>query len=260
MPRSALPKRRASTTPCSSHAQRVATSRVPRKIMASNANRRKTVKKRRPNGGGRLDELLTVHAVGDSRPETLVGRYSGSVTPVSTIAAKTVPHPKRPKTAAKTPLGTRLARLYDPQGHPQGQPRLVGYARVSTDEQTTALQLDALRAAGCVAIYEHSASGASQSQPGLSRALDDLRPGDTIVVWRLDRLGRSLRDLLDISETLRERDVALRSLTDHIGRPPALSPVQVREAKKMLERGESPGHFARVLRVGRSTLYRALTT
>jgi len=141
-------RHRAPLMPNGSRRRASATSRVPRKIMASNANRRKTVKKRRPNGGGRLDELLTVHAAGDSRPETLVGRYGGSVTPVSTIAAKTVPHPKRPKTAAKKPLGTRLARLYDPQGHPQGQPRLVGYARVSTDEQTTALQLDALRAAG----------------------------------------------------------------------------------------------------------------
>jgi len=177
----------------------------------------------------------------------------------------------------------------------------VGYAPVSTDEQTTALQLDALRAAGCAAIYEDSASGASRSRPGLNRALEDLAAGDTLVVWRLDRLGRSLRDLLDISEMLRNRDVALRSLTDHIdtgtaagrmlyavlsavaqferdvlrertvagmraakergehiGRPAALSPTQIREAKKMLERGESPNHVARVLRVGRSTLYRAI--
>jgi len=177
----------------------------------------------------------------------------------------------------------------------------VGYARVSTDEQTTALQLDALRAAGCAVIHEDSASGASRSRPGLGRAIEDLIAGDTLVVWRLDRLGRSLRDLLDISEMLRERDVALRSLTDHIdtgtaagrmlysvlgavaqferevlrertvaglaaakrrgerlGRPPALSPPQVREAKKMLARGESPNHVARILRVGRSTLYRAI--
>lgn len=151
----------------------------------------------------------------------------------------------------------------------------MGYARVSTDEQTTALQLDALRAAGCAVIHEDSASGAARSRPGLERAIEDLVAGDTLVVWRLDRLGRSLRDLLDISEMLRERDVALRSLTDHIdtgtaagrmlyavlgavaqferdvlrertvaglaaakrrgetlGRPPALTPAQVREAKK----------------------------
>ena len=68
--------------------------------------------------------------------------------------------------------------------------------------------------------------------PGLSRALDDLRPGDTIVVWRLDRLGRSLRDLLDISETLRERDVALRSLTDHIGRLQRFRPCRFARRRK----------------------------
>ncbi len=184
---------------------------------------------------------------------------------------------------------------------PISKTRLVGYARVSTDAQTTALQLDALRAAGVDVVHEDSASGASRSRSGLSRAIEDLRAGDTLVVWRLDRLGRSLRDLLDIAEMLRERDVALRSLTDHIdtgtaagrmlyavlgavaqferdvlrertvaglaaakkrgeklGRRPALTSAQVREAKKMLARGESPNHVARILRVGRSTLYRAL--
>ncbi len=95
-------------------------------------------------------------------------------------------------------------------------PRLVGYARVSTDEQTTALQLDALRSAECAVIHEDSASGAARSRPGLVRAIEDVAAGDTLVVWRLDRLGRSLRDLLEIAETLRERHVSLRSLTDHI--------------------------------------------
>jgi DNA invertase Pin-like site-specific DNA recombinase len=177
----------------------------------------------------------------------------------------------------------------------------VGYARVSTDDQTTRLQLDALKVAGCDPVFEESESGARRSRPQLDRALAELRPGDTLVVWKLDRLGRSLRDLLDVAEALRERDVALRSLTEHIdtstaagkmlyavlgavaqferdvlrertvagmraaksrgehiGRPPALSPLQIREAKKMLDRGESPNHVARVLRVGRSTLYRAI--
>ncbi len=180
-------------------------------------------------------------------------------------------------------------------------PRLVGYARVSTDEQTTALQLDALRAAGCATIHEDSASGSSRARPGLTRVIEDLRSGDTLVVWRLDRLGRSLRDLLDIADGLRERNIALRSLTDHIdtgtaagrmlyavlgavaqferdvlrertvaglaaakrrgerlGRRPALTPAQVREATAMVKRGDSPSHVARILRIGRSTLYRAL--
>jgi DNA invertase Pin-like site-specific DNA recombinase len=92
----------------------------------------------------------------------------------------------------------------------------VGYARVSTDEQTTALQLDALRAAGCAVIHEDSASGALRSRPGLDLALADVGAGDTLVVWCLDRLNRSLWALLDVAETLRERGVALRSLTEHI--------------------------------------------
>ena len=261
---------------------------------------RKSVLKRKT--GIPLDELLAAHAAGDDRLETLISRYSGSVVPASTLGAKFAKGPNPSKKGSKKALRARLDRLDDSQVIPIAEPRLIGYARVSTDEQTTALQLDALRAAGCVAIHEDSASGASRSRPGLSRAIEDLRAGDTLVVWRLDRLGRSLRDLLDISEMLRERDVALRSLTDHIdtgtaagrmlyavlgavaqferdvmrertvagmraakkrgehiGRPLALSPAQVREAKKMLERGESTNHVARVLRIGRSTLYRAIS-
>ncbi len=260
---------------------------------------RKSVPKRKV--GIPLDELLAAHAGDDARLASLMDRYGGSVARASTIASTPVPTEKRLETIARKAPGAPLARLDDSQVIPIAEPRLVGYARVSTDEQTTALQLDALRAAGCAVIHEDSASGASRSRPGLSRALEDLAADDTLVVWRLDRLGRSLRDLLDISEMLRERDVALRSLTDHIdtgtaagrmlyavlgavaqferdvlrertvagmraakkrgehiGRPAALSPAQVREAKKMLERGESPNHVARVLRVGRSTLYRAI--
>ncbi len=182
------------------------------------------------------------------------------------------------------------------------EPRLVGYARVSTDEQTTRLQLDALKAAGCQRIFQDKLGGALRSRPQMDRALADLRAGDTLVVWKLDRLGRSLRNLLEIAETLHERDAALRSLTEHIdtataagkmlysvlgavaqferdvlrertvagiraaqargehvGRPRALTASQVREARKMLERGENASHVARVMRVGRSTLYRATT-
>ena len=95
-------------------------------------------------------------------------------------------------------------------------PRLVGYARVSTDEQTTALQLDALRGAGCTIIHEDSASGALRSRPGLDQALADLRSGDTLVVWKLDRVGRSLSHLLQLAETLRKRGIALRSLTEQL--------------------------------------------
>ncbi len=119
--------------------------------MASIAKRWKTVAKRRLNGGVRLDELLTAHAAGDGRLETLVNRYDGIATPASTIAAQAASTPKRPKTASKKAAGARLAQSHD---FPIGETRLVGYARVSTDEQTTALQLDALRAAGCAVIHE----------------------------------------------------------------------------------------------------------
>jgi DNA invertase Pin-like site-specific DNA recombinase len=75
-----------------------------------------------------------------------------------------------------------LARPDDSQVIPITEPRLVGYARVSTDEQTTRLQLDALRAAGCVVIHEDAASGVSRSRPGLRRALADLAAGDSLFV------------------------------------------------------------------------------
>ncbi|MGP6158602.1 MAG: recombinase family protein [Vulcanimicrobiaceae bacterium] len=178
----------------------------------------------------------------------------------------------------------------------------MGYARVSTDVQTARLQLDALKAVGCERIFEDKESGALRSRPRLDHVLAELRAGDTLVVWKLDRLGRSLRHLLEVAETLRERGAALRSLTEHIdtgtaagkmlyavlgavaqferdvlrertvagmraakrrgehiGRPAALNPALVREARTMLARGESPSHVARVLRVGRSTLYRAIS-
>jgi len=78
------------------------------------------------------------------------------------------------------------------------------------------LQLDALKAAGCHRIFQDKLGGALASRPQLDRALGELRAGDTLVVWKLDRLGRSLRNLLEIAEVLRERDIALRSLTEHL--------------------------------------------
>ncbi len=90
----------------------------------------------------------------------------------------------------------------------------MGYARVSTTDQDPALQLDALKAAGCVKIFTDHASGALDRRPQLDRLLDQLRPGDTVVVWRLDRLGRSLRHLIALSEDLGEREVGLRSLQE----------------------------------------------
>lgn len=93
---------------------------------------------------------------------------------------------------------------------------LVGYARISTTEQSLDLQIDALRAAGCEAIHKDSVSGMKEQRPGLDKALQYLREGDTLVVWRLDRLGRSLRHLLDLATDLERRGVGLRSLQESI--------------------------------------------
>lgn len=92
-----------------------------------------------------------------------------------------------------------------------------GYARVSTDDQTTALQADALKQVGCSRIYEDKASGkASAARPQLDECLADLREGDTLVVWRLDRLGRSLPDLVRVVTELEQKGVAFESLTERI--------------------------------------------
>ncbi len=93
---------------------------------------------------------------------------------------------------------------------------LLGYARVSTLEQEPSLQLDALETAGCERTYTDHASGALADRPELAQAPDHLRRGDTLVVWRLDRLGRSLRHLVDTVGVLEERGVGFRSLTESI--------------------------------------------
>jgi DNA invertase Pin-like site-specific DNA recombinase len=93
---------------------------------------------------------------------------------------------------------------------------LIGYARVSTDDQKLNLQQDALQKAGCEEIFEDYLSGARASRPGLDLALKMARAGDTLVVWRLDRLGRSLKDLIQLTEILKERSIGLHSLQESI--------------------------------------------
>src|SRR5512142_228788 len=93
---------------------------------------------------------------------------------------------------------------------------LVGYARVSTADQTLGLQRDALTQAGCERLFTDTASDTRTDRPGLDEALDFLRPGDTLVVWRLDRLGRSLRHLIDTVSLLQERGIGLKSLQEQI--------------------------------------------
>lgn len=90
---------------------------------------------------------------------------------------------------------------------------LIGYARVSTLDQNPALQVDALKAAGCERVFTEKASGAQRDRPMLSAALDHLREGDVLVVWKLDRLARSMRQLLDTVEELAARKVGFRCLT-----------------------------------------------
>lgn len=180
--------------------------------------------------------------------------------------------------------------------------RLVGYARVSTYEQTVAGQLDALRVAGCVEVFaDEGVSGTITSRPELDRCLRSLGAGDVLVVVRLDRLGRSMAHLVTTVEELEKRGIGFRSLSEavdtttstgrlvlgifaslaqferdlirerttaaleakkrrgeRLGRPLALTPSQVKAARKMLDDGDSPSHVARVFRVDRSTLYRAL--
>jgi len=93
---------------------------------------------------------------------------------------------------------------------------LVGYARVSTQDQKTELQLDALKAAGCEKVFVEKASGAQRDRPELKAALDYMRDGDTLVVWKLDRLARSMKQLIETVEGLEEVGVGFRSLTEAI--------------------------------------------
>ncbi len=92
----------------------------------------------------------------------------------------------------------------------------LGYARVSTDQQETHLQLDALKRATCERIYQEKASGAKADRPELMKMLDHARKGDVVIIWKLDRLARSLRQLIDTTVLLHERGVELHSLTENI--------------------------------------------
>ena len=129
----------------------------------------------------------------------------------SRTAGKAAPTPD-PAPAAPAPPAKRVSasRKSRPVGH------LVGYARVSTLEQDPALQLDALTQAGCGRVFTDHASGSREDRPQLAAALDHVRAGDTLVVWRLDRLGRSLPHLIDTVTGLQGRGVGFRSVTEAI--------------------------------------------
>lgn len=180
----------------------------------------------------------------------------------------------------------------------------IGYARVSTDEQNLDLQVDALTKAGCGQVYrEQGVSGMARQRPQLEKALAALQPGDVLVVWKLDRLGRSLGHLIDLIRQLGDRGCGFQSLSEgmdtstsagrllfHVvgslaeferslivertkaglvaarnrgvtlGRRFVLTPDQVRMARTMVDAGESTAVIAKSFKVGRATLYRALTT
>jgi DNA invertase Pin-like site-specific DNA recombinase len=177
-----------------------------------------------------------------------------------------------------------------------------GYARTITRDQTAALQLAALKGAGCARIYHDKGfGGVYAKRPALTRCLATLRNGDTLIVWKLDRPGRTLRDLITMLDDLRARGVNFHSLTEALdttkpvgramwrtigmlaelerslisertragvkaaqrrgvkfGRKPVLSPRQLDHARKLIDQGEGRQYVADLLKVGRSTLYRAL--
>lgn len=106
-------------------------------------------------------------------------------------------------------FGTGSATL-ESMGH------LLGYARVSTTDQDAALQVDALNAAGCYRVFVDTISGSLDQRPELTKLLDQLRPGDALVVWRLDRLGRSIRHLIDQLTALQTKGIGFKSLQETI--------------------------------------------
>ena len=93
---------------------------------------------------------------------------------------------------------------------------LIGYARVSTTDQDPQLQIDALRAAGVERLFTDHASGAATSRPQFDQLMQTLRRGDTVLVWRLDRLGRSMKHLLELVADFEDREVGLRSLNEQL--------------------------------------------
>jgi len=110
----------------------------------------------------------------------------------------------------------RKKRLEKPVKKMSNKGLKIGYARCSTEDQNLSLQLEALKAAGCKKIYNEKISGKERERPELTNCLKALRPGDSLVVWKLDRLGQSLIDLVSIVNSLPKLEVAFESLTEKI--------------------------------------------
>jgi DNA invertase Pin-like site-specific DNA recombinase len=176
-----------------------------------------------------------------------------------------------------------------------------GYARVSTDDQNPAMQLAALKKAGCKTVFRDEITGAILKRPALTRCLKTLQHGDTLIVWKLDRLGRSLRDLIHLLDGFKAQGIKFRSLTEAIdtetptgramwqmigvlaelersligertragakaaksrgvkfGRKPTVTPDRLHQARKLIRDGKTPTEAAKLMGIGRATLYRAL--
>src|SRR5690348_16032060 len=126
---------------------------------------------------------------------------------------------KSPRTATRAkrrlrPVAPKVRVRSSDAGEIKSKPMLIGYARVSTVDQNLALQRDALTEAGCAKIFTEQMSGAVTDRPALHDALEFARSGDTLIVWKLDRLARSMRQLIETVETLRLRGIGFRSLTE----------------------------------------------
>jgi DNA invertase Pin-like site-specific DNA recombinase len=173
----------------------------------------------------------------------------------------------------------------------------IGYARVSTEDQTLDLQRDALKRAKCRQVYEEQATGKNIGRPQLEACLKSVREGDTLVVWRLDRLGRNLADLIGLISELEQRKINFESITEKIetvspagrlvfhvefernlirertvagltaarargrtgGRPPKLTPKEIKTIRALLKSAEIPvAEIAARFHIARSTLYRAI--
>ena len=176
-----------------------------------------------------------------------------------------------------------------------------GYARVSTEDQNPAMQLTALKKAGCMKMFKDEVTGAHVNRPALARCLKTLEVGDTLIVWKLDRLGRSLRDLIQMLDDFKHRGIRFKSLTEAIdtetptgramwqmigvlaelerslitertragvkaaqrrgvkfGRKLKVTPDRLVHARKLIDQGKTPTDAAKIMGIGRTTLYRAL--
>jgi DNA invertase Pin-like site-specific DNA recombinase len=129
-----------------------------------------------------------------------------------------------------------------PPNSSQRPARVIGYARVSTDDQILDAQMDELRAAGCNRIFQEQGSGASRARPVLTRLLSELVAGDVLVVVRLDRLARSVSHLLQVIEDLQQRGVYFRSVRDPIdtSTPQGMSSLEVPSFLNVLKRASRP--------------------